>query len=145
MRVPGLICFSTTSVGELKKTMESLSAPSTNATASASTPSAAPINVRRRCLRVIARFRAYALIPRMSFIAKRSRCSGTELALEPQSLDEVVEPLQLAGLAGQRATRIYHGGAGLVGLAQHHIGAHQPQPSLHVGAVAIEPLGEPLD
>jgi len=54
-RVPGLTFFSTTSLGELKKTRSSLSALSTNATASASTASAVPISEKRRCLRVIAR------------------------------------------------------------------------------------------
>src|SRR5262245_54398224 len=53
MRVPGAICFSARSVGELKKTIESRRAPSTNATAMASTPRLAPIRINRRCLRVI--------------------------------------------------------------------------------------------
>src|SRR5882757_8650785 len=56
MREPAGIFFSTTSVGELKKTIESFSAPSTSATATASTPSDEPINARRRCLRVMAPF-----------------------------------------------------------------------------------------
>ena len=30
-------------------------------------------------------------------------------------------------------------------IAQHHVGTHQPQPAFDVGAVASEPLGEPLD
>jgi hypothetical protein len=54
MRVPGAICFSATSLGELKNTMEELKALSTNAAAVASTPRLAPIMISRRCLRVIA-------------------------------------------------------------------------------------------
>src|SRR5215813_8404018 len=101
MRVPGLMCFSTTSVGELKKTMDSLSAPSTRATASASTPRAAPMRERRRCLRVIA----------------QSRC----LAFETQSLDEIVEPPQFDCIAGERTARIDDSGARLIRLAKHQI------------------------
>src|SRR5262245_9227182 len=125
MRCPALTCFSTTSVGELKNTIESLSATSTSATASASTPSAAPSRERRRCLRVI---------------------TFSELsAFDPQSFDQVVEPPQLVRIAGERTPRIRRGSARLVGLPEHHIGAHEPQPPLDVGAVAVEPLGEPID
>src|SRR5262249_14692157 len=53
IRVPGGWCFSTTSVGELKNTIESRSAPSTSAAAIASTPRLVPIRTSRRCLRVI--------------------------------------------------------------------------------------------
>ena len=42
-----------------------------------------------------------------------------------------------ASLAGRRLR--------LVALAQYHIGAHQPQPSLEIGAVLLQPLGQPLD
>src|SRR5262245_48731172 len=125
MRCPGLTCFSTTSVGELKNTIESLSARSTSATASASTPSAAPSKDRRRCLRVIT-------------------FSGRS-AFDPQSFDQVVEPPQLVRIAGERTPRIRRGGARLVGLPEHHIGANEPQPPLDVGAVAVEPLGEAID
>src|SRR6516165_7430146 len=125
MRVPGLICFSTTSVGELKKTMDSLSAPSTKATASASTPSAVPMRERRRCLRVIAR-------------SRRS-------AFETKSFEKIVEPPQFDRVAGERTARIDDGGARLIGLAEHHIRANEPQPSLDIGAVAMQPLGKPLD
>src|SRR5262249_35250377 len=118
------ICFSTTSVGELKKTMDSLSAPSTKATARAITPSAAPMRERRRCLRVMARLR---------------------LAFEAKSFEEIVEPPQFAGVARERTARMDDGGARLVGLAEHHIGANESQPSLHIAAVAMQPLGKPLD
>src|SRR5437868_5899564 len=125
MRIPGLTCFSTTSVGELKNTIESLSAKSTSATASPSTPSAAPIKERRRCLRVMR-------IPEPS-------------APETRSFGQIVEASQLVRIAGERPPRVGHGGAGLVGFAQHHIGAHEPQPSLDVGAVAVQPFRQPLD
>src|SRR5262245_10920170 len=125
MRCPALTCFSTTSVGELKNTIESLSATSTSATASASTPSAAPSRERRRCLRVIT-------------FSERS-------AFDPQSFDQVVEPPQFVRIAGERTPRIRRGGARLVGLPEHHIGANEPQPPLNVGAVAVEPLCEAID
>ena len=54
MRVPAGTCFSTTSLGELKKTIESRSALSISETANATTAIPLPIKTRRRCLRVIA-------------------------------------------------------------------------------------------
>ena len=127
MRVPGLTCFSTTSVGELKNTIESLSATSTSATASASTPSAAPIKGQASLL---AGHRAVPVCAQPS---------------SPSPLTSSSIRRSLFGSLGERAPRIGGGGPRLVALAQHHIGAHQPQPSLDVGAVAVEPLGEPLD
>ena len=53
IRVPGDSDFSATSVGELKKTIESRSAPSTRAVAAARTLTLTPIKINRRCLRVI--------------------------------------------------------------------------------------------
>jgi hypothetical protein len=53
MRLPGAIFFSTTSVGELKNTIESRSANNTSVAAMASTPIPEPIRISRRCLRVI--------------------------------------------------------------------------------------------
>src|SRR5215472_5374731 len=53
MRVPGATCFSVRSVGELKKTIESLSAERTRPAARPSTATPAEINARRRCLRVM--------------------------------------------------------------------------------------------
>src|SRR5262249_50750545 len=125
MRVPGVTSFSTTSVGELKNTMESLSAPSTSATAIASTPSAAPMRESRRCLRVIAP-------PVVS-------------TFQAQAFDEIVEALELGRIVGERTPGIAGGGPRLVGLAEDRIGAHQSEPSLDVGAVVMESLGETLD
>src|SRR5262249_37044039 len=125
MRVPGLTSFSTTSVGELKNTMESLSAPSTRATASASTPSAVPMRESRRCLRVIT--------------------PPVASTFQAQASDEVVEALELGGIVGERTPGFAGRGPRLVGLAEDHIGAHQPEPSLDVGAVVMESFGETLD
>src|SRR5215831_16603994 len=119
-RVPGLTCFSTSSVGVLKKTMEPLSALSTNATASARMPRAAPIREKRRCLRVI--------------------IQSVGLAFQTKPSEQIVEPPQLGRIAGERAPRIGDGRARLVGLAQHHIGANEPQPFFDIAAVAMQPL-----
>ena len=88
MRVPGATCFSTTSLGELKNTMESRNALSISATATASTPSPPPIRTRRRCLRVI--------VVRLRRIMLSS-------AFETQIFDEIVDALDLVGTIRQRA------------------------------------------
>src|SRR5215467_7256831 len=124
MRVPAAICFSATSVGELKKTIESLSAPSTSATATASTERAEPIRASRRCLRVIATFL---------------------LAFEAQSFDQLVDPPQLVGVTGKRTARLANRRQCLVALTQYHIGAHQAQPPLEIRAVLVQPVSEPCD
>src|SRR5262249_21058930 len=67
------------------------------------------------------------------------------LAFEAKSFEEIVEPPQFAGIAGERTARIDDGSARLVGLAEHHIGANESQPSLYIAAVAMQPLGKPLD
>src|SRR5215469_4747959 len=114
MRLPGATCLSTTSVGELKKTIDSRSALSTSATAMASTQSAEPIRNNRRFLRVIALAPGFAQ-PVFS-------------TLDAQPFDQFVDLVDLGGVAHQCAARIAGGGARLVTFAQHHIGAHQPQP-----------------
>src|SRR5438105_1803914 len=118
-RAPGATCFSTRSVGELKNTIESLSALSTRATAIASTPRAEPIRARRRCLRVI-------VCP----------CGLGWSAFETQPFDEFIDAAKFLRCTAKRPARLADGGARLFALAQYHIGAHQPQPSLDVGAVA---------
>src|SRR5262245_21812889 len=117
-----LASLSTTSVGELKYEVapSSVSAHSTSAAASASTPSPLPIKVNRRCLRV-----TFAL------------------AFQSGSLDELVEAVKLVRLACQRLARVGRGGQRLVAVAQHHIGAQQPQPAFDVGTLARQALGEP--
>src|SRR3972149_4908749 len=125
MRVPGAICFSAISVGELKNTIESLIALSTSTAAIANTPRLEPIRIRRRCLRVI---------------TYRS-CSP----FEPQAFDHVVDLAKLVGIAGQRPLGIGGGGLRLVALAQHPIGAQQAVPSLDVVAVLLETIGQPRD
>ena len=65
------------------------------------------------------------------------------LSLRVRGLDQFVQPAQLVRLARKRAAGVAGGGARLVLVAQHHIGAHQPQPSLDVGAVLLQPLGQP--
>src|SRR6266545_2686889 len=118
MRVPAVMCFSATSVGELKNTIESLSANSTRPTARPSTASAEPIRTRRLCLRVLA---PLSLSGRSAF--------------EAEPFHEIVDPAQLVRLAGERAPRLAHRRQRLVAISQHHIGAHQPQPSLQVRSV----------
>src|SRR5262249_34810445 len=119
MRVPGAICFSETSVGELKNTIESLSAVSTSAAAMPSTPTPAAIRARRRCLRVIVS------------------------ALDTELFYAILEAAELVRLVGQRAAGIAGGSASLVPIAQHHIGAQEPQPAVRIGTVALQPLGKP--
>jgi hypothetical protein len=85
MRVPAGTCFSTTSLGELKKTIESRNALSISATATANTTIPLPIKTRRRCLRVI-------VAPFLSF--------------EPETLDEIIDTLDLVGLIGQRTASV---------------------------------------
>src|SRR5437588_5991367 len=103
MRWPALTCFSTRSVGELKKTIESWSAISTSPAASPSTASAPPISLRRLCRRVISQS-AYS-------------------ALEAQCFEEILELSQLGRIARERAARICDGSAGLIGFVEYHIGA----------------------
>src|SRR5262249_36371210 len=67
------------------------------------------------------------------------------LAFETKSFEEIVEPPQFDRIAGERTARIDDGGTRLIGLAEHHIRANEPQPSLDIGAVAMQPLGKPLD
>src|SRR5882672_1945607 len=123
MRTPGFTCFSTTSVGELKNTIESFSANSTRPTASPSTPTPAAIKAKRRCLRVMIRPSSF----------------------EAKLLNAIIEAPQLAGLGRERAACVGRGILRLVALAQHHIRAHEPQPALHVGTVLAQARGEPLD
>src|SRR5215475_2339907 len=98
MRLPGWMCFSTTSLGELKNTMESLSALSTNPAASARTPRLPPIRTRRRCLRVMSAF-------------------------EPQFLDQLVQMAEPIGIAIERAAGVAGRSSRLILVAEHHIGA----------------------
>src|SRR5258705_9371996 len=136
MRAPGAICFSTTSVGELKKTIEPSRAVSTRPTASTSTARAEPIRTSGRCLRVIESVVA-SLLPRLSY-ASRS-------AVEAQPFGQLIDPPELVGLGGKRATRLPGGRERPLTLAEHHIGAHQPEPSFDVGTVLAETLGQPVD
>jgi hypothetical protein len=54
--------------------------------------------------------------------------------------------VQLDRIASEHSPRIDDGGTRLVGLAEHHIGANEPQPSLDIGAaVAMQSLREPFD
>src|SRR5947209_8680786 len=108
MRVPAPTCFSTTSVGVLKNTMESRSALSTSATATARTVRLAPMRTRRRCLRVM---------------------PGLRSSFEPEAFDELVEAADLLAVGAERAARVRRGGAGLILVAEHRVGTHQPQPT----------------
>src|SRR5262245_44103383 len=121
IRVPAAMCFSATSVGELKKTIESLSAPSTSATATASTERAEPMRTSRLCFRVIVTFPS---------------------AFEAQPFNQLVDLTQLLRLAGHSAAGLADRSQGLVALTQYHIGAHQAQPSLEIGTVAVQTLGQ---
>src|SRR3972149_6685181 len=123
IRVPGAICFSAMSVGELKNTIESLSALSTSTAAIASTPRQEPIRIRRRCLRVIT----------------SHSCS----TFEPQTFDDVIDLAKLVGVAGQCAPCVDGGGLRPVAFAQHHIGAQQALPSIEIVAVLFETIGQP--
>src|SRR5215470_14434639 len=101
IRVPGATCFSARSVGELKKTIESRRAPSTNAPAMARMPRLVPIKINRRCLRVI--------LSRSTF--------------KPQALDHVVDPPQLVGIVGKSPSGVRSGGLRFVAVAEDHISA----------------------
>src|SRR5262249_44059752 len=73
------------------------------------------------------------------------RAISRPLAFEAKSFELIVEPPQFARIAGERTARIDDGRARLVGLAENHIGANESQPSLYTAAVAMQPLGKPLD
>src|SRR5262249_55339188 len=109
-REPAAMCFSAMSVGELKKTIASLSAVSTRATATASTVRAEPIRTRRRFLRGIVKF----------------------LPLDTQALHELVDLAQLLRLAGRRTARVIDGRHCLLAITKHHIGANEPEPPLDI-------------
>ena len=118
MRAPGAMCFSATSVGELKKTIESLSAPSTSADRD-----------RQHANRGADQHQT-------SLLAGHSAMFLPSSAFEPQAFHQIVDAPQLVRIAAERTARIAGRGPRLVAVAQHHIGADEPQPSLDVGAVA---------
>src|ERR1700733_14889900 len=130
MRVPGPTCFSAMSLGELKNTMASRNALSISATATASTPSPAPIRTRRRCLRVI-------------YI--RSRCMMLPSAFQPETFDELIDPLDVVRMIRQRVPRVGGGILGLVAVAEYRIGAHQAQPAFDVAALGVQAIGQAGD
>src|SRR6185312_2529425 len=123
MRVPGAICFVSTSLGELKNTIEPLSAFSTRPTATARTPIEPPIRTSRRCLRVIAMVSAF----------------------EPQTFYHIIDLPQLVRVARQRALGIAGGRHGLVAVAEHDIGAQEALPTLDVAAVLLQFVRQPRD
>jgi hypothetical protein len=120
MRVPAGTCFSTTSLGELKKTIESRSALSMSATAMANTAIPLPIKTSRRCLRVIV---------------------TPILSLEPETFDEIVDALDLLGLVGQRPASVRRRVLGFIAVAKDCIGANQPHPAVDVLTVSVQPIG----
>src|SRR5271170_3364761 len=129
MRVPDAICFSATSLGELKNTIESRNALSMSATAMASTPSPPPIRTRRRRLRVMIVFSPAALLS----------------ALQSEAFYQNADTLEIVGSVDQRALGVGGSVLGLVALTEHHIGAHQAEPAVDVGAVTVQPVGETCD
>src|SRR4029078_11829868 len=96
MRVPGGMLFSATSVGELKNTIESRNAPSTNAAAIASTPRLVPSKTRVLCLRVISAFK-------------------------PQTFDHFFYPTEFVRVTGERSLCICGGLKGLVAVGQYYV------------------------
>src|SRR5262245_2258694 len=115
MRVPGETCFSTTSLGELKKTIESRSAPSTNTEATARIPRLAPIRISRRCWRVI----------------------SSRLTFEPQRPDHILDAAEFFRIVGQRAFGIFGRGMGPITFAEHRIGAQQTLPAFEVVSILL--------
>src|SRR5579884_3428200 len=113
MRVPAPTCLAATSLGELKNTIESRNALSISATATASTPSEPPIRTRRLCLRVIGP---------LSFPSSSS--------FETETFDEIVDALDLVGPARQCPLGIGGGGLRLIAVAEHRVGAYEPQPAI---------------
>src|SRR5437899_6670845 len=99
-------------VGVEKNTMESRSAFSTSAAASASTASEPPMMVIRRCLRVMAYPFSARLVPKSS-------------SVEPESLEALVELTQPLGVVGDRLSGVGRDAHRLVTIAHHEIGAHQ--------------------
>src|SRR5580700_3826570 len=130
MRVPGPMCFSAMSLGELKNTMESRNALSISATATASTPNPAPIRMRRRCLRVI-------------YIGLR--CMMPPSAFQSETFDELVDALDLVRMIHKRVPRVGGGILGLVAVAEYRIGAHQAQPAFDVAALGVQAIGQAAD
>src|SRR6185437_16900393 len=116
-RLPAGMCFSATITGVEKNTIESRKALSTSAAAMASTASEPPIMVNRRCLRVMRASRAV-------------RCGqASRSSIEPEIFQAFVQLAQPLGVVGDGLAGVGLRALGLVVIAQHHIGAHQPQPS----------------
>src|SRR6185437_6956073 len=103
--------------------MELRMALSTNATATTSTAPLMPINVRRRCLRVIA--------------------SWSCLSGESEVLDHIIDPPQLVRIAGERLARVGRGGLRLFAIAEHRVSTQEAQPSIDVIAILFKAIGEP--
>src|SRR5215475_2818901 len=118
IRVPGTTCFLATSVGELKKTIESRNAPSTSAAAIVSTPKLVPIRTSRRCLRVI----------------------PSRSAFKPQTLDHIFDPTELIGIIGECPPRIGGSCVRFVPFTEHHISAQQPLPAINVVSILLQPI-----
>ena len=130
MRVPDAICFSATSLGELKNTIESRNALSMSATAIASTPSAAADQNQAS-----------------PFAGHDSRFHRHDpsSALEPEAFDQIVDTLGVVGTVAERALGVGGGVLSLVALTEHDIGAHQAQPAVDIGAIAVQPIGKARD
>ena len=74
---------------------------------------------------------------RMMLSENRSHFSASCLSIEPEDLQAFVQlpqPLGIGPQPGGRPQRAFR----LVAIAQHHIGPHQPQPSLDVVAVLLQ-------
>src|SRR5436305_2301092 len=121
-RLPAATCFSATSLGDEKNTIESRMALSTRATAMASTANALPIRTRRRCLRVI--------------------CASTSKA---ELLQLIVQFLQAQRITGQRASRVAGRSNRLVAITEHKIGPDQAHPAVEIVAILLQPRRETVD
>src|SRR6516225_6477467 len=129
-RWPGAICCSAAIDGVEKNTIELRKPYSTSPAAKASTASAHPIMVKRRCLRVML----------VSAVGASARSS-----VKPHALEAFIELPQPLGTVGDGSPRTGDGGLCLVVIAQHRIGPHQLQPSLDVVAILLQPARETLD
>src|ERR1700676_2887380 len=127
-RLPAATCFSATIEGVEKNTMESRMAFSTSAAATASTASEPPIIVNRRCLRV------------MVFL-----CASATSPIKPEIFQALIELAQALRIPRDGLTGIGDGARRLVAVAHHHIGPHQPQPSLDIVAILLQPRRKTID
>src|SRR4051812_28879724 len=71
--------------------------------------------------------------------------SQPALPIHSKTFKSVVQRPQPLRVTGYRLARIGAGRPGLVAVTHHHIGTHQPEPSLDIVAVLLQAACQPID